>query len=39
MEGCIKQWFSFVKPNFEKVCLSLRPSMNAVTLRAYTLWP
>lgn len=19
VEGCIKQWFSFVKPNFEKV--------------------
>lgn len=25
VEGCIKQWFSFVKPNFEKVCLPLRP--------------
>jgi uridine kinase len=20
VEGCIKQWFAFVKPNFEKVC-------------------
>lgn len=21
VEGCVKQWFAFVKPNFEKVCL------------------
>lgn len=29
VEGCIKQWFAFVKPNFEKVRL---PSQAAVCL-------
>lgn len=23
IEGCIKQWFAFVKPNFEKASLSI----------------
>lgn len=26
IEGCIKQWFGFVKPNFEKVTLAISSS-------------
>lgn len=27
VEGCIKQWFSYVKPNFEKVASSSTPAV------------
>jgi uridine kinase len=27
VEGCIKQWFGFVKPNFEKVSSLTQPSV------------